>query len=238
MKVFIDRQKVEARAMLSNLASVGGLVLLLASVVIPLFLPAWAGFAYMFMIVGMGVSMVGIYFANRWVRKPRPEESLDRALKSFDDQYRLYHYPSLPCDHLLLTPSGVIILEPFNLSGSFSYRQSRWKEAMTIGRALRYIVEEHVGDPIALARQVEEELDRRIKKEFGLEVTIPIKSVVVFTHPAVNLDVEESPIPICKIDKLKKQVTLNAPRLALEQYEKLSSFLESQIDRRNIPAFF
>ena len=41
--------------------------------------------------------MVGIYFANRWVRKPRPEESLDKALKSFDDHYRIYHYPYRPC---------------------------------------------------------------------------------------------------------------------------------------------
>lgn len=202
-------------------------MLLLASVVLPLFLPSWANFAYVFMIVGMGSAMIGIYFANRWVRKPRPEESLAKALKSFDDHYRLYHYPSLPCDHLLLTPNGVVILEVFNLSGSFSYKQGRWKEAMTIGRALRYIVEEHIGDPVLTARQVEKELDRRFKKEFGSEVTIPIKSVVAFTHAAVDLDVDESPIPICKADKLKKQVALNAPRLTTEQYEKIARLLES-----------
>ena len=228
MKVFVNRQKVKTRATWSNIANVGGLILILVSVVLPLFLPSWAGFAYAFMIVGMGAAMIGIYFANRWVRKPRPEESLDRALKSFDDHYRLYHYPSLPCDHLLLTPTGVIILEPFNLGGSFSYKQNRWKEAMTIGRALRYIVEEHLGDPIAAARQVEGELDRLFKKELDSEAAIPIKSIVVFTHPAANLDIEESPVPICKIDKLKKQITLNAPRLAPEQHEKISSFLEKQ----------
>jgi len=228
MKIFIDRQKVEARAHWSNIASVGGLLLLMAGIAVPLFLPVLAGIAYASMIVGMGVSMVGIYFANRWVRKPRPEESLDRALKSFDDHYRLYHYPSLPCDHLLLTPTGVIILEPFNLGGSFSYKQSRWKEAMTIGRALRYIVEEHVGDPIAAARQVEVELDRLFRKELGSETVIPIKSIVVFIHPAANLDIEESPIPVCKIDKLKKQITPGTARLAPEQYEKLGSFLKKQ----------
>ena len=228
MKIFIDRQKIDARARWSNIASVGGLLLLMAGIAVPLFLPVLAGIAYASMIVGMGVSMVGIYFANRWVRKPRPEESLDRVLKSFDDPYRLYHYPSLPCDHLLLTPTGVVVLEPFNLGGNFSYKQNRWKEAMTIGRALRYIVEEHVGDPIAAARQVEVELDRLFKKELGLEAAIPIKSIVVFTHPAANLDIEESPVPVCKIDKLKKQITLGAARLAPEQFEKLGSFLEKQ----------
>jgi hypothetical protein len=226
MKIIINRQKVNARAMWSNVASVGGLILLLVSVVLPLFLPSWAGLASVLMVVGLGVSMIGIYFANRWVRKPRPEESLAKALKSFDDHYRLYHYPSLPCDHLLLTPTGVVILEVFNLSGSFSYKQGRLKEAMTIGRALRYIVEEHIGDPVIMAKQLQEELDRRFKGEFGPEVTIPIKSVVVFTHPAVELDVDESPVLICKIDKLKKQVALNTPRLTTEQYEKTARFLE------------
>ena len=229
MKIIINQQKVKARARWANIASLGGLVLLLTSVVIPLFLPSWASFAYVAMIVGLGASMVGIYFANRWVRKPRPEDSLAKAFKSFDDTYRLYHYPSLPYDHLLLTPMGVVILEVFNLSGSFSYREGRWKEAMTIGRALRYIVEEHIGDPVVLAGQLKDDLNLRFKKEFGPDVTIPIKSAIVFTHPVVELDVDESPIPIRKIDKLKKQMTFNTPRLKTEQYEKVSLFLENKI---------
>jgi hypothetical protein len=171
--------------------------------------------------------MVGIYFANRWVRKPRPEESLAKAFKSFDETYRLYHYPSLPCDHLLLTPMGVVILQVFNLSGNFSYRQGRWKEAMTIGRALRYIVEEHIGDPVALAQQLKEDLDQRFKNEFGSDVTIPIKTAITFTHPGAELDVDQAPIPICKIDKLKKQMSFPPPRLTTEQYEKVARFLES-----------
>lgn len=228
MKVFINRQKINRRAQLSNLASVGGLVLLLASVVVPLFLPAWANTAYIFMIVGMGMSMVGIYFANRWVRKPRPEESLAKALKSLDDQYRLYHYPSLPCDHLLLAPNGLVVLDTINLAGKFSYQQGQWKEAMNIGRALRYIVEERVGNPIQSAKQVEGELKELFIKEFGADVSVPIKPVVVFTHPAINLEIKDPPIPICKVDKLKKQVTMNTPRLATGLYEKLALFLEKK----------
>lgn len=228
MKVFINRQKINRRAQLSNLASVGGLVLLLASVIVPLFLPAWANIAYIFMIVGMGVAMIGIYFANRWVRKPRPEESLAKALKSFDDQYRLYHYPALSCDHLLLTPNGVVILDTVNLAGKFSYQQGEWKEAMNLGRALRYFVEERVGNPIQSSKQVEAELKELFLKEFGSDISIPIKPVVVFTHPGVNLEIKDPPISICKIDKLKKQATINAPRLASGVYEKLALFLEKK----------
>jgi hypothetical protein len=228
MKIIINHSKIKRRAQLSNLASVGGLVLLLAGVVVPLFRPAWASFSYILTLAGMGVAMVGIYFANRWVRRPRPEESLPQALKSFDDSYRLYLYPSLPCDHILLSPTGLVPLEVVNLSGQYSYRQGQWKESMRLGRALRYIVEERVSNPVEATKQVEEELKELVAKEFGSETRIPIKAVYVFTHPATVLDVKEASVPVCKVDKLKKYATINAPRLDKALYEKLASFLEEK----------
>jgi len=227
MKIYIDRQKVNARSQLANLASIGGLLLLLASVVIPLFVSSWAGFSWILMVVGLGMAMVGIYYANRWVRKPRPEESLDKALKSFDDHYHIYHYPSsLPCDHILLSPTGLIALEVVNLSGSFFYRNGRWKEAMTIGRALRYIVEERVEDPVIFSQAMAQELSRRIDKEFNGEVDVPVKVLTVFTHPGAELEIEGTSIPACKLDKLRKQAALVSEKLTAETYEELSSFLE------------
>ncbi len=228
MKVFINQPKINARARLSNLASVSGLILLLVSVVIPLFQPSWANFTSMLMITGMGVAMVGIYFANRWVRKPRPEESLARVLKSFDDKHCLYHYPSLPCDHLLLTPTGLFVLEVINLAGNFSFKNGKWKEAMTIGRALRYIVEERVSNPFVSVKQSEEELRDLLGKRLVADSFIPIRPMIVFTHPLVQLDVENAPIPICKVDKMKKHITSKMPRLAPELYEELGAFLENK----------
>ena len=227
MKIYVDRQKINARAQAANIASVGGLILLLASAVIPFFLPKWTNVASVLLILGAGGAMVGIYFANRWVRKPRPEDSLNKALKSFDDNYHLYHYPaSLPCDHVLLTPAGVIGMEVVNLSGYFSYRDGRWKEAMTIGRALRYIVEERVGDPVKLSQALTDELRQRFEKELGQPVSFPIRALTVFTHPATELEIEGGPIPACKIEKLRKQATFSAERLSPEVYGKMSSFLE------------
>ena len=56
-------------------------------------------------------------------------------------------------------------MEAYNIAGSFSYQQGHWKEAMTVGRALRYIVEERVSNPIALMRQMEIGLKERLEKE-------------------------------------------------------------------------
>lgn len=226
MKVFINQTKVSARARFANFASIGGLVILLASVVVPLFYPSWANAATLLMIAGMGLAMVGIYFANRWVRKPRPEERLAQALKSFDNKYCLYHYPSLPCDHLLLTPTGLVVLEVINLAGNFSYKNGKWKEAMTIGRALRYIVEERVNNPILGAGQAARDVGDLLSKEFNTDCSTLIRCVVVFIHPLVQLDIENSPIPVCKVEKLKKQIGSKAPKLMPELYEKLNSYLE------------
>jgi hypothetical protein len=232
MKVCVDRQKLNARAQAANFASVGGLVLLLVSVAVPLFLPQWSSFSTILMIVGAVGAMVGIFFANRWVRKPRPEDSLDKVLKSLDDHYRIYHYPtSLPCEHILLTPTGLLAMEVVNLSGYYTYRNGRWKEAMTPGRALRYIVEQRVSDPVALAAALTQEIKSRIEKEFAGAVSAPVKAVTVFTHPMAELEVDGGPIPACKIEKLRKQVTIPGERLAPETYEKISAWL----DRLTVP---
>jgi len=226
MKTYIDRKKISARAELSNLASIGGLVLLLASVVAPLFLTQLASLSFWLMVAGLGTAMVGIYFANRWVRKPRPEDGLDKALKGLADNYHLYHYPSLPCDHLLLTPNGVVVLETVSLPGVFSYKGGRWRETMTIGRAIRYIVEEHVGDPIKSATRTGQYLQEQIRKIVRVEAEVPVKPLVVFVHPGAFLEVENSSIPVLRAEKLKKQVTIDAPRLDGEVYESLDTFFQ------------
>lgn len=209
---------------MSNIMSIGGLFTLLASVVLPLFAPAMSSLSLILMIAGLGVSMVGIYFANRWVRKPRPEDQLNKAFKSLSDSNHLYHYLSLPCDHILLSPGGVVILETVGLGGIFAYRKGKWKESMTMGRAVRWIVEEHLGDPIRAAQEAEGYLRHQLSKMGIPEGKVPIKPVVVFTHPAVELEVENSPIPVVQVDKLRKHIPTNTAKMDEVFYQKLDEF--------------
>jgi len=229
MKSHINQPKIARRATFSNIASVGGLFLLLASVVIPLFWEAYVLYANLLLIAGLGVSMTGIYFANRWVKKPRPEASLDTTLKSLSNAHQLYHYPSLPCDHVLLTPNGVFVLEVVNLAGQFTYKKGRWRENISLGRALRYIVEEHLGDPLKSARLGAVYLEKRLRQVVGEEAALPVKGVVVFTHPAVRLEIENPPLPVCTLDKLKKQLQLPGPRLEGAVYDQVAEYLASKI---------
>ncbi|MBP8858344.1 MAG: NERD domain-containing protein [Anaerolineaceae bacterium] len=227
MKHVIDQDKVNKYGLFSNIGSIAGLLILLGSVLLPVFVPGTSVLSAILMVVGLGVAMVGIFFANRWVRKPRPEVRLETVLKGLGEGYVLFHYPKLPADHILLSPAGVTTLETINISGAFSYLDGKWKESMTIGRAIRYIVEEHLGDPnraaLGSAAFVQEKLDQLE----GLTHKVSVKPVVVFTHPAVKLEVKQSPVPVCMAEKLRKQVTAGPVKLPQEDYDKVYAYLES-----------
>lgn len=229
MKSIINQRKVARRAALSNIASIGGLLALLASVVIPLFRPQYTSYSYGLMIAGLGIAMTGIYFANRWVKKPRPEISLDMALKSLSNAHRLYHYPSLPSDHVLLTPNSLVVLETVNLASHFTYKNGRWRERFGVGRALRYIVEEHLGDPFKSARSSVQFLEDQLSQVIEGAAHMPVKAVVVFTHPAAWIEVENPPLPVCKVDKLKKYLQIQGSRLEQAVYEQVTQYLDRKM---------
>ncbi|PWH16568.1 MAG: hypothetical protein DDG59_09380 [Anaerolineae bacterium] len=228
MKSILDARKVARRARFANLASLSGLLTLLAATLLPYFIAGSQLIASLLMVIGLFTAMIGIYFANRWVRKPRPEAVLDSELKSLSNSYRLYHYAHKAADHLLLTPFGVTVLETVNLEGRFLYKNGRWKELMRLGRALRYIVEEHLGDPIKAALSSQAYLRREFSQKIEGGEAIPLSAVVVFTHPRCVLEVEETPIPVVKAEHLKRVIPQKGTRLSEALYQRLQAFLEAR----------
>jgi len=96
---------------------------------------------------GFTLSQVGIFFSNRFGRSPRPDETLDSALKGLDDQYALYHYQS-PVTHLLVGPAGLWILFPFPQKGKIIYneKKGRWKKVG--GNAyMKFFAQDNIGSP-------------------------------------------------------------------------------------------
>lgn len=94
-----------------------------------------------------------------------------------------------------------------------------------MGRAVRWIVEEHLGDPFRAARAIERYLQDQLGKMDTSRGKVEIKSLVVFTHPAVDLEVENAPIPVVKVDKLRKMIPSNSLRMDAEIYRRLDDFL-------------
>lgn len=214
-------------ASLAHAGSVGGLFLLLGGVVLSLFVPSLATISLILMLAGVVISVLGIHNANIWVKKPRPETVLDAELKGLTDNYRLYHFPALPYDHILLTPSGVYVIETVNLEGEFSYQDGKWKEKMTLGRAVRYIVEEHLGDPIRDAIDFAANLKDHLKVDAG--VKSEVTPLVVFIHPRAEILIKNSPVVVTTPKKLKSLVTSKTAKMPAESYNKIQAFLDGRM---------
>jgi len=226
MKTVIDRQSLRLRANVSHAASLGGLAVLLGAVVLSMARPHWATPAAVLMVLGFTMSSVGIYFANRWVRKPRPEDTMALALKGLGDPHRIYHY-LLPADHVLLTPSAVVVIETVNLEGRFVYRGGRWKQHMPLGRALRFFVEETFGDPTARAqadaRRLSQLLDARLPVGGP---PVPVNALVLFVHPNSEVIVDSPPIPVCQPAQLRKRLPSHLPKMPQARFDQLREALD------------
>ena len=226
MRTIIDRPRLLRRANISHAASLGGLAVLLGAVVLSMARPDWATPAAVLMVLGFSVSSVGIYSANRWVRRPRPEDTLALALKGLGDPHRIYHYV-LPADHVLLTPGGVVVLETVNLEGRFTYRGGRWKQQMPLGRALRFFVEEAFGNPTARAEAEAGRLRADLHARLPAEAApVPVVPIVVFVHPNAEVTADSPPLPVCQPAQLRKRLPVNLPKLGQARFEQVRAALD------------
>ncbi|MCL4561319.1 MAG: NERD domain-containing protein [Chloroflexi bacterium] len=225
MKSIVDREMLRKRASLAHTASLGGLIILLVAVAFPLIMPKSTTVSAAILFVGFSVSAIGVFMANRWVKKPRPEDALDKSLKSLSDQYRLYHY--LPAaDHLLLTPMGIVAIETVNLDGTFTYVQGRWKQSFSMNRALRYLFEERLGNPILRAQKSAEAYATKLASALNDDLPVNAQALVVFIHPLAEVDAKGTPIPVCTPKSLSKKIPVNLPRLELERYHQIQAILD------------
>ncbi len=223
-----NRPKLRSNSTFANVLSLGGFATLLLSVVLPYIKPEFIQATIGLLLGGLILSTIGIYLANRWARKPRPETSLEGALKKFPDSYRLYHYSNLPCKHILLSPFGVVLFHTINWEGVYSYKDGRWREYINFGRAIRYPLEQHLGNPTRTALSVEQNMRDYFKAKMGDISALPIHSTIVFLHFKTKLDVENPPVPVYLIDGLKKKVPAKGEKLPEALYSHLKEILDEQ----------
>ncbi len=226
MKVILDQQALQRRQRAAHAASLGGLLAVLASVALNLWRPGWATVSAALLLVGFAVASVGIYQANRWVKKPRPEEVLDHALKGLDDRCRLYHYLPHAPQHLLLMPMGVIVLETRAGEGIFEYRRGKWHQRITLGKALRFFLEEPLGDPITDAQQAAARVSQVLEAKMPDGSLVPAHAVVVFTHPAVSISAQSPAIPVCQPKQLRSLLPKGREPMPQDTYDRLRSLLD------------
>lgn len=180
------------------------------------------------LLVGFASAQIGIYFTNRFGRKPRQDEQLDQSLKGLSGDFTLYHY-SAPASHLLVGPAGVWVLMPFYQVGTFSFVKNRWRQKSTgfLHSYMRIFGQESIGRPEIEAGAEVESVLRKFKK-IDPEAEWPdVKAALVFLSDRAEVEPGDSLIPAMQAKKLKDFIRKQAKDAPLPkaQIEKINSVL-------------
>lgn len=192
MQVITNEKLIRNRARLGRVASFVGLGILILGLVASFF--QWLLVSFGCLLVGFLLSQVGIYHANRWVKQPRPDQTLAKILKGLDNRYYLYNYV-LPAPHVLLAPFGLCVINPKDQAGKIRCQGEKWRHETGRKRILRLLGQEGLGNPTKEVRAVTERL-RRFLAQLLPDNDMPIEGVVVFTNPQVDLEAENSSVPV------------------------------------------
>lgn len=202
MVILRDEERIARLAQISKYLSFVGMAILIVGLIL-VFTGIQGVVLYQLiaLLAGWIVSQIGIYLAHRYLRSPRPDEVLDKALKPAARNGRLYHY-LLPAPHVLLLPSGVIVLVAKFQGGNITVEGDKWKQR---GLGLRrFFGQESLGNPTREAESMIEAMASYINKHAPSVEEVPIGAMIVFTTKGVeNLDLEGSRIPAMHYTKVK-----------------------------------
>ena len=160
--------------------------------------------AYIFLLVGLLGASLGSYFASRYVREPRADQTLEQALSSLDKRHTLYNY-YLASNHIIASHRGLTVLEPRAQEGQVIYENGRWRHRAGFRKFMQLFGEPALGKP-------DQDLQREIEwvKEWIDEVRpeddVPVNGVVVFTSPKAELQARGSQLPIVVASDLARHM--------------------------------
>jgi hypothetical protein len=186
-------------------------------------LPAYAALFGGFIVFNMGASS-----GAKWRLLPRPDQALARTLKGLDHRHRLYNY-LLPAEHVLLTPTGLALFQVRRMAGVISCTGAKWYHKKSILSRLRFSAEEQVGDPTRDAQQDVVLMRQFLDKNLNNADLVPVNSLILFTHPNVQLTVTDPTIPVLTAkdakDYIRREVAEGA-KLDQDTYDVLADIFD------------
>ncbi len=231
MIVLRDEKRIARLARAAQIISLVGLLVLVAGLLIIFFSRDTRIFLFQLaaLVIGFALSQVGLYLSHRYVRRPRPDQVLDKAAGKFARKDgRLYHY-LLPAPHVLLLPAGVVVLLAKYQNGRISAHGDQWRQAGLGMR--RYFGREGLGNPTREAEAMTAKVAALVK-EAAPSAEVPVLPVIVFTTQNIDdLDVKESRIPATHFSKLSavlRQQTMGLKPLPRADYEAVRAAFDAK----------
>jgi hypothetical protein len=228
MNIYRNESLIQRNAKIAQFTLFGGLLVLAGGMYLSFRYPDQFLYSLLALVFGFILSQVGIYFSNRWSRKPRPDEILDQALKGLDDKYHFYHYLT-PVSHLLIGPCGVWNLRTYHQKGLITYREGRYRQK---GGSLymKIFAQESLGRPELEVQGDETRLSKFLSEHLGEESFPGIYSALVFTNSDVEIVLsDEYPPPaetiyVAKLKDLIRKYS-KAKSLSADKIEKIIKLL-------------
>lgn len=200
MRVIVNEPLVESRSTWGRRIMSVGFAVLLFAILLSFNQQTVLG-AYGVMLLGLMILNVGLFVGGKWMRKPRADEMLDKALKGLNHGSRLYNY-LLPADHVLLAPGGLFVLTLKFQDGQITGRGDKWRRRLDLWGSIRALFEPRLGNPSRQARKEAARVQAWVQTHLP-EVEVPVRPIIVFVHPKAQLQLEEPSVPAVALADLK-----------------------------------
>ncbi len=213
MRIISNDKVIRRNTRLGNYLSLGSVVVLVGGLILSFLGPAqYISYSFLALLLGFIMSQIGIFFTNRYGRKPRNDEAISAALKGLDDKYSLYHYMT-PVSHLLVGPAGVWVLIPYLQTGTITFdeRKNRWHQKGG-NLYLKIFAQESLGRPDLEVTASQTDMERFLQKNMPEEADVKddVNSAIIFLNEKATVDADNAPTPTMHIKKLKDFVRRKA----------------------------
>ena len=192
MRIIQNERRIRTLSFIGQYATLGGLLVLMAGLTVSFVKPEWLTVMMVCVLVGVTLSVVGGFFADRYAGPLSRHEGLSKALKGLDDRYTLVNY-ILPASHVLVEPGGCTVFVVKPQGGQVTFDDGRWKHRQKGKFFRQFAGQEAVGIPHIEVESQVSKLERWLADADGIEV--PVRGAVVFINPEVTLEATGSPVP-------------------------------------------
>lgn len=201
MQTITNEAYLRRRARIVWLLSVGGVAIMVVGAVLYYRGSSSITRPLVLILGGLVTGNVGLALGRRWLRRPRADEVLQKALSELGRQYRLYNYTPI-APHLLISPAGIHVLTVQRQYGRITYDGRRWRRGGHWMPSLLELNFDPLGNPTKRAMRETARVQEFLARELpGQEV--PVHSLIVFTHPRADVQATDPPVPVTHARDLK-----------------------------------
>lgn len=228
MQVMTNEPYINRRKKIGELAPFAGLVLLAASAILIVVKPDWLWVTMAVVWLGFIVSLTGSYLGERFVGPNAHWKRVPDALKGLNRDHWLLMY-QLASPFVLVEPGGLTVISVKPQGGQVTYQDGRWRHQQKLGFLRRFAGQESIGRPDRFANAEAEVIRDQLAKRLPEGTEIPVRAVILFTQPEIELDVDADtvPVPTVRVATLKRWLRKNPlrPKLSEEAKELLAEAL-------------